>query len=108
MNRRHRSRIERLEVTAPRRRWDFDHIPSDELERLQRHLLELMTNPSTGSPFPEHVAQINAVFGSFERAMAEVNEKPDSVGAGLREFLEVGGPVIPETMAKRQRKRLRH
>jgi hypothetical protein len=75
MNRRHLGRILRLEAAIPERRWDFSHVPTSELIRIQRTALKRMIDKKTGTPLPQYADTIALVYGSFEAAKAELFEE---------------------------------
>jgi hypothetical protein len=89
MNRRLLGRILRLEAAIPERRWDFSHVPTAELFRIQRTLLEQMIDKKTGMPLPEHADIIALVYGSFEAAKADLYEEREPAASGLRAPPEV-------------------
>jgi hypothetical protein len=79
MNRRNLGRILRLEKIVPHPRWDFSHVPTQELKRLERAAFEMLLDNKTGKPLPEHTAHISFLYGSFEAARSFLYEEADGM-----------------------------
>ena len=73
----------------PKRRWDFSHVPSKDLHRLQRHIFEQLLDKATGQLKPECEDDLTQLYGSVEVAREAIYGKQKSIAASRLENLRI-------------------